>query len=137
AEERGVAKADETAESHQQVKAHREDRQHQRLGHKLRIEGGAEPWHGQQRRAQCKCAEARRVPAHPPSFPLRMPSGRTNSTKAITRYTTSPAKSGSSTLPNGSVKPMSSDARNAPPPEPMPPITTITNDTISTWLPMP
>ena len=47
-----------------------------------------------------------------------------------------PDSSGTSTLPKVSAKPTISAATSAPHTEPMPPMTTITNEMISTWLPM-
>src|SRR5262249_45485152 len=68
---------------------------------------------------------------------LNRPSGFQSSTAVIITYTSTPAACGNSTLPNVSTAPTSRAATNAPRTEPMPPITTMTNETISTCPPMP
>src|SRR5205823_864597 len=128
-EERCVGEADQTRVTDEQIEAHREDAADHRLAHELQPEAIARKSHREQREGPGNEQDARDHPASP--------RGRRSRTAAITAYTTALEKPGSSTLPNVSESPTSRAPRKAPLIEPMPPITTTTNERTSTPSPMP
>ncbi len=65
------------------------------------------------------------------------PCGRHINIKAMVAYTAMEAKSGISTLPKVSARPMIMAPTNAPFTDPIPPITTTTKEIISIWSPIP
>src|SRR5437899_2822228 len=135
AEERRVREADEAGESDQQIQAHGEDRADHRFSQELQPEAIAAEGHRAQGRRR---GEQDQPPLHRPSNagPSR-PRGRQSSTAAITAYTMALAKPGRSTLPKVSARPTSSAPKKAPLIEPIPPITTTTNERMRTFSPIP
>src|SRR5438445_269816 len=135
AEERRVREADEAGESDQQIQAHGEDRADHRFSQELQPEAIAAEGHRAQGRRR---GEQDQPPLHRPSNagPSRT-RGRQSSTAAITAYTMALAHTGKSTLPKVSARPTSSAPKKAPLIEPIPPITTTTNERMRTFSPIP
>src|SRR3989441_609778 len=135
AEERRVREADEAGETDQQIQAHGEDGADHRFSQELQPEAIAAESHRAQGRRR---GEQKEPPPHRPSKagPSR-PRGRQSSTAAITAYTMALAKPGRSTLPKVSARPTSSAPKKAPLIEPIPPMTTTTNERMRTLSPIP
>src|SRR5207245_837685 len=119
----------------QRIQAHGEDGADHRFSQELQPEAIAAESHRAQGRRR---GEQKEPPPHRPSKagPSR-PRGRQSSTAAITAYTMALAKPGRSTLPKVSARPTSSAPKKAPLIEPIPPITTTTNERMRTFSPIP
>src|SRR5437763_7694607 len=130
-----MREADHPAVPDEEVEARGKDARDHHLGGELHPEAIGDQWNQRQCRRHDEQRDAD-APVHRAACPKK-PRRRQSSTAAITAYTTALDTPGSSTLPNVSAMPTRSAPTNAPFTDPIPPITTTTNDTISTPSPMP
>src|SRR6266851_90051 len=138
-EERRVPEADEPGIPDQQIEAHGEDAGDHRFAGELQPEAVAEE---RQERERDGAGGEARLPApreaHRASTGCpKSPRGRQSNTTAMTAYTIALETPGRSTLPKVSASPTSSAPQKAPLMEPIPPMTTTTNETMRTPSPMP